>query len=118
MPSYLSVLLEHLEPEQTGLEKLELLVVTGEALKPNLVGRWFWEISRNPDGQCCAARTEASDDITHYLMEQDPGRVMLPVGSPVQNMTIYIVDEAGGVMPGWREGRNMGSRDRSRPAGI
>ncbi|MDT2241863.1 AMP-binding protein [Paenibacillus larvae] len=40
VPSYLSVLLEHLEPEQTGLEKLELLVVTGEALKPNLVGRW------------------------------------------------------------------------------
>ncbi|MDT2241842.1 hypothetical protein P7H22_18015 [Paenibacillus larvae] len=37
----MSVLLEHLEPEQTGLEKLELLVVTGEALKPNLVGRWF-----------------------------------------------------------------------------
>ncbi|MDT2276505.1 hypothetical protein P7H20_19085 [Paenibacillus larvae] len=49
---YLSVLLEHLEPEQTGLEKLELLVVTGEALKPNLVGRWFGKYPRNPDGQC------------------------------------------------------------------
>ncbi|MDT2237004.1 hypothetical protein P7H19_12820 [Paenibacillus larvae] len=31
-------------------------------------------------------------------------------------MTIYIVDEAGGVMPGWREGEKYGwCRDRSRP---
>ncbi|MEV3124052.1 amino acid adenylation domain-containing protein [Paenibacillus larvae] len=98
VPSYLSVLLEHLEPEQTGLEKLELLVVTGEALKPNLVGRWF---GKYPGIRMANAYgpTEASDDITHYLMEQDPGRVMLPVGSPVQNMTIYIVDEAGELCP-------------------
>ncbi|MDT2276524.1 AMP-binding protein [Paenibacillus larvae] len=65
VPSYLSVLLEHLEPEQTGLEKLELLVVTGEALKPNLVGRWF---GKYPGIRMTNAYgpTEASDDITHY----------------------------------------------------
>ncbi|MDT2293581.1 hypothetical protein P7H15_13060 [Paenibacillus larvae] len=58
----MSVLLEHLEPEQTGLEKLELLVVTGEALKPNLVGRWF---GKYPGIRMTNAYgpTEASDDI-------------------------------------------------------
>ncbi|MDT2236980.1 AMP-binding protein [Paenibacillus larvae] len=62
------------------------------------MGRWF---GKYPGIRMTNAYgpTEASDDITHYLMEQDPGRVMLPVGSPVQNMTIYIVDEAGELCP-------------------
>ncbi|MDT2305312.1 hypothetical protein P7H21_17045 [Paenibacillus larvae] len=55
-------------------------LVTGEVLKPNLQCALVREISRirmtNVYGPT------ASDDITYYLMEQDPGRVMLPVGSP------------------------------------
>ena len=98
VPSYLSVLLEQLEPEQMHLEKMKLMVVTGEALKPNLVSSWF---GKYPGIRMANAYgpTEASDDITHYLMDQDPGRVLLPVGSPVQNMNIYIVDETGELCP-------------------
>ncbi|MFB6367876.1 amino acid adenylation domain-containing protein, partial [Paenibacillus elgii] len=96
VPSYLSVLLE--PGTGNGLERLELLVVTGEAVKPAVVSQWF---ARYPGIRLANAYgpTEASDDITHYVMDRDEGRSSIPVGRPVQNMTIYIVDEGGHLCP-------------------
>ncbi|MBD8496925.1 non-ribosomal peptide synthetase [Paenibacillus arenosi] len=98
VPSYLSVLLEQLEPERNSLANLKLLVVTGEALKPALVDRWF---TKYPGIQLANAYgpTEASDDITHYMMDRDPLLASIPVGHPIQNMTIYIVDQGGQLSP-------------------
>ncbi|MBD8496930.1 non-ribosomal peptide synthetase [Paenibacillus arenosi] len=98
VPSYLSVLLDQLEPERNSLANLKLLVVTGEALKPALVDRWF---TKYPGIQLANAYgpTEASDDITHYMMDRDPLLASIPVGYPIQNMTIYIVDQGGQLSP-------------------
>jgi amino acid adenylation domain-containing protein len=90
VPSYLSVILETLEPGK--FRSLDYLIVTGEALKPDLVTRWFEKFPYikmvNAYGP-----TEASDDITHHIMDKPPAAHQVPIGKPVQNFNIYIVDE-------------------------
>jgi len=92
VPSYLSVLLSILDLEFKPLDCLEYLLVTGEAVKPDLVERWFRKF---PGVKMVNAYgpTEASDDITHYLMDKAPGTGQVPIGKPLQNLNIYIVDE-------------------------
>ncbi|WP_187355522.1 non-ribosomal peptide synthetase [Paenibacillus tengchongensis] len=91
VPSYLNVVLNYLEEREDKLEDLEYLIVTGEELKPKLVKRWFDKYSDtllvNAYGP-----TEASDDITHYIMPAYPNDIRVPVGKPLQNLNIYIVD--------------------------
>ncbi|HLP60722.1 MAG TPA: condensation domain-containing protein, partial [Candidatus Deferrimicrobium sp.] len=88
VPSYLSVLLE-----STSVFPLSLqyLLVTGEEIKPFLVKKWF---EKYPGIKMVNAYgpTEASDDITHYIMDKAPDMERIPIGKPVQNMNIYIVD--------------------------
>ena len=43
--------------------------------------------------------TEASDDITHCLIDQIPNNLEIPIGKPVSNMNIYIVDETMNLCP-------------------
>ncbi len=98
VPSYLGVLLEQLGERRELLESLRYLVVTGEVVSRSLVGRWFERFAIpvvNAYGP-----TEASDDITHYRMTAAPPRAgVVPVGKPVQNLRIYIVDEQMNLCP-------------------
>ncbi|MCP4147153.1 MAG: AMP-binding protein, partial [bacterium] len=99
VPSYLSVILEEIETAPPGLP-VEYLLVTGEEVKVNLVNRWFHKYPQikmvNAYGP-----TEASDDITHYIMDKplpaDLQRV--PIGKPLQNLDIYIVDKYMNLLP-------------------
>lgn len=90
VPSYLSVMLDLCEAGQLGY--LQYLMVTGEELKPSLVRRWF---DHFPGIKLVNAYgpTEASDDITHYLMHGYSGEQLIPVGRTVANLQIYITDE-------------------------
>ncbi|MCK4261027.1 MAG: amino acid adenylation domain-containing protein, partial [Halanaerobiales bacterium] len=91
VPSFLAVLLEFVELKFRDLKVLKLLLVTGETVKPNLVKRWF---AIYPEIKMVNAYgpTEASDDITHHIMEQAPEMERIPIGKPLQNFHIYIVD--------------------------
>jgi amino acid adenylation domain-containing protein/non-ribosomal peptide synthase protein (TIGR01720 family) len=91
VPSYLSVMLEFLDSNSRRLKTLEYLLVTGEEIKPHLVKRWF---ETYPAIKMVNAYgpTEASDDITHYIMDKLPDMERIPIGKPLQNMNIYIVD--------------------------
>jgi amino acid adenylation domain-containing protein len=90
VPSYLSVILDILNPYRDRL-RLEFLLVTGEEVKASLVMKWF---EKYPGIKMVNAYgpTEASDDITHYIMDKAPGMRYIPIGKPVQNLNIYIVD--------------------------
>jgi amino acid adenylation domain-containing protein len=95
VPSYLSVLLAaavELDIKSRKLSQMNYLLVTGEAVKPALVRQWF---GTYPDIRMVNAYgpTEASDDITHYIMAMAPGMDQVPIGKPIQNLNIYIVDE-------------------------
>jgi amino acid adenylation domain-containing protein len=92
VPSYLSMMMDTLDMQDRNFRALDYLLVTGEELKPHLVKRWFRDYPQikmiNAYGP-----TEASDDITHHLMEQAPEVDRVPIGKPLRNLHIYIVDE-------------------------
>jgi amino acid adenylation domain-containing protein len=91
VPSYLNVLLDELERKPRPFVDLEYLMVTGETVKPALVERWF---ASYPGIKMVNAYgpTEASDDITHFIMEAPPRTERVPIGFPLKNFFIYIVD--------------------------
>lgn len=98
VPSYLSVLLETLENENIPLQDLKFLLVTGEAVKPSLINRWF-NVYKDIKVVNAYGPTEASDDITQYEMTSFVKGTVVPIGKTVQNMAIYLVDDAMNLVP-------------------
>ncbi|MFJ8155134.1 amino acid adenylation domain-containing protein [Streptomyces sp. NPDC094468] len=99
VPSYLEMLtarLSEIEPARR-LPEVRHVVVTGEALKKGLVERWF-ELCDIPLTNAYGA-TEASDDTTHHVMHRPPVSTSVPVGKPVRNVQVLIVDEKMQVVP-------------------
>ncbi len=92
VPSYLSVMLDYCENGHYEFPDLIYLLVTGETVKPQLIKRWFEEFPTIPVVNAYGP-TEASDDITHYVMREDPKRERIPIGRTIQNFNIYIVDD-------------------------
>ncbi|MBC9915679.1 AMP-binding protein, partial [Chitinophaga varians] len=92
VPSLLSAFLEGL-PEEAPLPSLRWLIPTGEALPVPLAVRWY---SRYPGIPLLNAYgpTEASDDITHYVVPADIriDQPYIPIGRPGLNMRTYILD--------------------------
>lgn len=99
VPSYLSALLDTLEilPVPRKLKSLRFLIVTGEVLKSVLTERWF---ARYHHIQMVNAYgpTEASDDITQHFMDS-PHQGRVPIGRPIRNTAIYILDYNGKPCP-------------------
>ncbi|WP_431949023.1 non-ribosomal peptide synthetase [Actinacidiphila sp. bgisy167] len=92
VPSYLDVVLSALERQPRELPDLRCVSVTGEALKMDLVKRWF---AARPGVKLVNAYglTETSDDTNHAVMERVPDTDWVPLGPPVNNVRVYIVDE-------------------------
>jgi amino acid adenylation domain-containing protein len=92
VPSYLEVLLSYLEQHPRELPDLRCVSVTGEALKKELVQRWF---AVKPAIKLVNAYglTETSDDTNHEIMDRVPRQARVPLGRPISNVRIYIVDE-------------------------
>ncbi len=96
VPSYLEVLLAHLEAGAVRLPRLATVSVTGEALKADLVRRWFAVM---PDTRLVNAygATETSDGTMQEVLDGPPARVT--VGRPVRNARVYVVDDRLRLMP-------------------
>ncbi|MEV4050202.1 amino acid adenylation domain-containing protein [Amycolatopsis sp. NPDC049688] len=83
------------QPDVSGLR---WLVVTGEALPPDLCARWF---ARFPEVPLVNAYgpTECSDDVTHAVIRSGPA--VVPIGRAVRNSRLYVLgDELRPVPPG------------------
>ncbi|MER6984693.1 amino acid adenylation domain-containing protein, partial [Streptomyces carpinensis] len=96
VPSYLEVVVSYLELHPRELPDLACVSVTGEALKRELVQRWF---SVAPGIRLVNAYglTETSDDTNHEVMDAVPERVLL--GRPVNNVRVLVVDEDLSLVP-------------------
>lgn len=94
VPSYLSHIMDVLAEENTSglFESMKYLVITGETVKYDLVNKWLDQFPAIPVMNAYGP-TEASDDITHYVMREKLKVSNVPIGHPVQNMNIYILDE-------------------------
>ncbi|WP_326734604.1 non-ribosomal peptide synthetase [Streptomyces sp. NBC_01022] len=92
VPSYLDAVLAFLERHPRELPRLRCVSVTGEALKKGLVQRWF---ATFPGIELVNAYglTETSDDTNHAVMDRVPDTECVPIGRPVNNVRVYVLDE-------------------------
>jgi amino acid adenylation domain-containing protein len=92
VPSYLEVMLTYLEQHERDLGALRTVCVTGEALKYELVQRWF---ALCPGIKLVNAygATEVSDDTMHEILDVPPERGFVTVGRSLRNVNTYILDE-------------------------
>ncbi|ATL28468.1 non-ribosomal peptide synthetase [Streptomyces formicae] len=93
VPSYLETMLTELDRTPRPLPRLRCVSATGEALKKELAERWF---ATFPDVALVNAYglTETSDDTNHEVMRSVPDAASVPLGRPVANVRVYVVDES------------------------
>jgi tyrocidine synthetase-3 len=97
-----SLVLTFLDALPQGMEQLLVslrwMLVTGEALDTLLVSKWY---DRFPGIRLLNAYgpTEASDDVTHFVLHADRPEFIVPIGKPIQNTHIYIVDQSMNLCP-------------------
>jgi amino acid adenylation domain-containing protein len=92
VPSYLDAVVSHLEQSPRELPDLRRVSVTGEALKIELVRRWF-AIQPGIPLVNAYGLTETSDDTNHEVMHRPPDGPRVPLGRPVNNVRVYVVDD-------------------------
>ncbi|MET7740856.1 amino acid adenylation domain-containing protein [Streptomyces sp. NPDC005385] len=92
VPSYLDAVLSFLERNPRELPDLRCVSVTGEAVRKDLVERWF---RARPGVRLVNAYglTETSDDTNHAVLDDVPEGDGVPLGRPVNNVRLYLVDE-------------------------
>ena len=98
VPSYLEVVLSYLDRNPRPLPDLRCVSVTGEALKKELAQRWF---ASQPQIKLVNAYglTETSDDTNHEVMDAVPEGDRVPLGRPINNVHIQVVDEHLALVP-------------------
>ncbi|MEQ8474600.1 MAG: amino acid adenylation domain-containing protein, partial [Fulvivirga sp.] len=100
VPSLISAFLEGIDHNQNfTLESLRWMIPTGEQLYGSLVRKWY---TKFPDIKLLNAYgpTEASDDVTHYVVPYPfEGKGNVPIGKPIQNMHVYIMDDHQNLCP-------------------
>jgi amino acid adenylation domain-containing protein len=92
VPSLITSFLDGIANKQHQLQHVRWMLATGEPLSISLTEKWY---SFFPGIQLVNAYgpTEASDDITHCMVQPAHAKqVAIPIGKPVQNMQIYILD--------------------------
>ena len=92
VPSYLEAVLSYLEAHPREMPDLRCVSVTGEALKKELVERWF---AAEPAITLVNAYglTEISDDTNHEVMDRVPDGDRIALGRPINNVHVYVVDD-------------------------
>ena len=86
------LLVSDLDLHPRTLRHLRCVSVTGGVLTRELVRRWF---ALQPAIRLVNAYrlTETSGDTTHEIMDRPPDAERVPLGRPIQNVRIYVVDE-------------------------
>jgi amino acid adenylation domain-containing protein len=89
VPSMLQVFLEH--PEASGCSTLERVVCSGEALSSGLVRR-LQELLPHAELHNLYGPTEATVDVTAWRCPPDSQPRVIPIGKPIANTQVYILD--------------------------
>lgn len=95
VPAMLQIFLE-----QQGLEScasLRTVICSGEALSLELQERFFARMSA--DLHNLYGPTEAAIDVTFWRCERQTGRRVVPIGHPIANTQVYVLDQLGQPTP-------------------
>lgn len=99
VPSMLRATLQMLKQEKLALfSTLKYLFVAGEAIEYSLVEDVFSKLP-HVSLENLYGPTEASIYATKYAIKQSDRRANVPIGMPVQNVQIYILDQYGNHCP-------------------
>ncbi len=92
VPSYLELVVSELEQRPLPLPRLRRVLATGEALKKELASRWFAACPGIPLVNAYGL-TETCDDTNHHQLTRPPELDRVPLGRPVRNVRVAVVDE-------------------------
>ncbi|HYN63017.1 MAG TPA: amino acid adenylation domain-containing protein, partial [Candidatus Limnocylindrales bacterium] len=89
VPSMLRLFLDH--PAAASCTSLRTIICSGEALTRDLVERCFAIL---PDAELhnLYGPTEAAVDVTAWQCRRDDPQPVVPIGAPIANTTIHILD--------------------------
>ena len=90
VPSMLRLFLEH--PAAASCTSLRRVICSGEALARDLQDRFFAVL---PDAELhnLYGPTEAAIDVTAWQCRPEDSRRVVPIGAPIANTTIHILDD-------------------------
>ncbi|HEU0300786.1 MAG TPA: amino acid adenylation domain-containing protein, partial [Longimicrobium sp.] len=96
VPSMLQLFLDAAGVE--GCTSIRRVVCSGEALPADLARRFF---QRLPGAELhnLYGPTEAAVDVTYHACRADDARASVPIGRPVANTQIHLVDPHGNAVP-------------------
>lgn len=84
------------------LDQLRWMIPTGEALSAELCERWLQLYPYIPLLNAYGP-TECSDDVTHHVISEPTGvdvaGQMVPIGKPVGNLRVYVLDRQQQLQP-------------------
>ncbi|HVV25278.1 MAG TPA: amino acid adenylation domain-containing protein, partial [Pseudonocardiaceae bacterium] len=79
--------------DRPALPALRYLVVTGEAVAPDLCTRWLGAFPAAPVVNAYGP-TECSDDVTHAVLKADwVAGQRVPIGAPIRNTRLYVLGD-------------------------
>ncbi len=102
VPSILRVLLE-----EKGIENcryLRHIICGGEPLPGELIERFFAQLNLDNVLHNCYGPTEASIDTTFWTCQRGTNYAIAPIGRPITNAEIHILDENLQPVPGGESG--------------
>lgn len=92
--------ISQLPTQERLLPNLQCMMITGEYVAVELVNRW---LNLYPEIKVANAYgpTEAADDITQYIINEPlpVNQRTFPIGKPLANLNIYIVDQQMQLQP-------------------
>ncbi len=88
VPSMLRAFLE--DPDVRSCSSLRRVICSGEALPLDLKERFFSKL--NCELHNLYGPTEASVDVTYWKCRKDDGLQVVPIGRPIANTQIHILD--------------------------
>ncbi|KGX12455.1 D-alanine--poly(phosphoribitol) ligase, subunit 1 [Burkholderia pseudomallei] len=97
VPSMLQAFLED-EGAARGCGSVKRVICSGEALPPSLVKRFYRCL---PDARLhnLYGPTEAAVDVTAWACDAEEGGASVPIGRPIANTRIYVLDGHGQPVP-------------------
>ncbi|MGH8549113.1 MAG: amino acid adenylation domain-containing protein [Methylococcales bacterium] len=97
VPGLIQALLEH-EPEGGDLPRLRWLLPTGEIIAPETCRRWA---AGYPGVSLLNAYgpAECADDVAYHLIDPFTDAERVPIGRPVDNTRLYVLDRHQELMP-------------------
>lgn len=95
VPSMLRLFLEAADQKQC--ETLKHVILSGEALTIDLLRRYYSTL-KTPLHNLYGP-TEAAVDVSYWKCDPDYGCSAVPIGRPISNTTLYIIDSKGKTVP-------------------